>query len=319
MSCRGLGHAALVAGAIMAGLGALGAGFGAASASSEPPTRSRDVAGVCGFARGATVRVDLDTFDAARRSALVHLPPRHRGALPLLVALHGASGTGAFMERYSGLSRLADREGFAVVYPDSAGSRWRIAQADGDADVRFIDALLDRLLAARCFDADRVSVVGVSNGGGMAARLACEAGERLAGLVSVAGSYKTLPACQARSPLSVLEIHGTADAVVPYWGDPKVPQTDIVGWVRGWAYRDGCAAPSHRRQARPKVVRLDWHGCRDGASVAHLRLVGGAHAWPGADPADPGPNLGVSASQEAWRFLRGRRRAARVAADRDGR
>jgi poly(3-hydroxybutyrate) depolymerase len=54
-------------------------------------------------------------------------------------------------------------------------------------------------------------------------------------------------------------------------------------------------------------VRLDWAGCRGAAEVAHLRLVGGTHAWPGADPPDPGPQLGVSASEEAWRFLRGHR------------
>ena len=105
-----------------------------------------------------------------------------RGArhYPLIVALHGAYGNGAFMERYSGLSRLADREGFAVVYPDAAGSFWRIS-ADG-ADVRFIDVLLDRVLAGGCFDAARVSAVGVSNGAGMVARFAWdELAARLSG------------------------------------------------------------------------------------------------------------------------------------------
>jgi polyhydroxybutyrate depolymerase len=309
MPRRALVHVVLLASTLVAVLAALGAGWGGATAASKPGATARDRAGTCGLRGGATVRVDLDGVGGVRRSALVHLPRRHHRALPLLIALHGANGSGAFMERYSGLSRLADRAGFAVVYPDAAGPRWHIAQAEGDADVRFIDALLDRLLAGGCFDPDRVSAVGVSNGGGMAARLACEADDRLAGVVSVAGSYKTLAPCQARRALSVLEIHGTADAVVPYRGDPKVPQTDIAGWVRGWARRNGCPAPARRRQARPRVLRLDWVGCRDGVSVAHLRLVGGTHAWPGADPPDPGPNLGVSASQEAWEFLRTRRRA----------
>jgi polyhydroxybutyrate depolymerase len=192
-----------------------------------------------------------------------------------------------------------------VVYPDAAGRSWRISGAE-DADVRFMDALLDRLLVAGCFDPRRVSLVGVSNGGGMAARFACAGDDRLAGLVSVAGGYRTLPACRARRALSVLEIHGTADAVVPYAG----PRGVVLQWVYGWVARDGCAPKAQRSRHSVHVVRLQWERCRGGAIVAHLRLVGGRHAWPGARPADPGPSFGVSAAQEAWQFLRGRRLAA---------
>jgi polyhydroxybutyrate depolymerase len=250
----------------------------------------------CGLAHGATARVVL-----GGRTALVHLPRAGRGPYPLLLALHGSHGSGAFMERYSGFSRIADRAGFSAVYPDAMGPSWRISGAD--TDVRFLDALLDRLLAGSCFDATRVYAAGVSNGGGMAARLACAGDDRLAGLVTVAGGYSTLPACCARRPLSVLEIHGTADGIVPYPGA-------VLPWVRGWAARDGCAPRSRRTPLGAHVLRLDWSSCRGGVAVAHLRLVGGHHAWPGAHPPDPGPSFGVSASATAWRFLRGRRLAA---------
>jgi polyhydroxybutyrate depolymerase len=233
------------------------------------------------------------------RTALVHLPRTGRRPYPLLLALHGAHGSGAFMERYSGFSRIADASGFAAVYPDAAGLSWKIGGAD--TDVRFLDALLDRLLAGGCFDARRLYAAGVSNGGGMAARLACAGDDRLAGLVSVAGGYSALPACRAQRPLSVLEIHGTADGIVPY---PGV----VLPWIRGWAARDGCAPRSRRTAEGPHVVRLDWGRCRGGVAVSHLRLLGGHHAWPGAHPPDPGPSFGVSASARAWQFLRYRRR-----------
>ena len=251
----------------------------------------------CGLPGGATGRVAV-----GGRTALVHLPRTGRGALPLLLALHGSHGTGAFMERYSGLSRIADAAGFAVVYPDADGTSWRIHGAD--TDVRFLDALLDGLLSGGCFDAERVYATGVSNGGGMAARFACAGDDRLAGLVSVAGGYSTLPACRARRPLSVLEIHGTADAIVPYPGA-------VLSWVRAWVARDRCAPRTRRTRVSAHVLRLEWAGCREGVAVAHLRLVGGHHAWPGAHPPDPGPSFGVSASVQAWRFLRGRRLAPR--------
>lgn len=254
-----------------------------------------DPAGACGAARGATMPVAT-----GGRTALVHLPRAGGRPLALVLALHGSHGSGAFMERYSGLSRLADTAGFAVVYPDAAGTSWRISGAD--ADVRFLDALLDRLLAGGCFDARRITAVGVSNGGGMAARFACAGDDRLAGLVSVAGGYGTLPPCRARRPLSVLEIHGTADGIVPYSGA-------VLPWIRGWARRDGCARRSRRTLVSAHVLRLQWVSCRGGVAVAHLRLVGGHHAWPGAHPPDPGPSFGVSAASEAWRFARGIRLA----------
>jgi polyhydroxybutyrate depolymerase len=300
----------------MLGLAAVCAAIAAllplALAGAGPTPRSPaagDAAGACGFPPGRTVRISVKIDGQRARSALVHLPRGPRARLPLVLALHGAYANGAFMERYSGLSRLADREGFAVVYPDAAGQHWRITDGEGAGDVQFVDALLDRLLTGGCFDARRVSAVGVSNGGGMAARLACSGQDRLAGLVTVAGAYGPLPACLARRPLSVLEIHGTADQVVPYRGTPDDRRTDVLQWVRSWADRDACSSQPRRTRLRPAVVRLDWLACRGGTSVAHLRLEGGTHAWPGADPPDPGPQLGISASDEAWEFVRGLRLA----------
>jgi polyhydroxybutyrate depolymerase len=178
--------------------------------------------------------------------------------------------------------------------------------------VRFLDELVDRLAVSGCVDDDRVSAVGVSNGGGMAARFACEADDRLAGLVSVAGGYSSLPRCTAQRPISVLEIHGTADAVVPYWGRAGDPQGGVVHWLTQWVRRDACPLGARRQSSGPSVQRLDWTPCRAGTSVTHLRLIGGQHAWPGADPPDRGPSFGVSAAEEAWSFLRGRRRASAV-------
>ncbi|MEA2385531.1 MAG: polyhydroxybutyrate depolymerase [Solirubrobacteraceae bacterium] len=285
-------------------------GLGGAGPAPAGQARPADAATACGLPAGRTVRVSVVVGGQGMRSALVHLP-RTRGVhpLPLIVALHGAYADGAFMERYSGLSRLADRAGFAVVYPDSVGNFWRISAKADDADVRFIDGLLDRLLAGGCFDAGRVSAVGVSNGGGMAVRFACAGDDRLAGVVSVAGAYGPLPPCKARRPLSLLEVHGTADPVVPYRGSPADPGSDVVGFLKDWADRDACRPAPRVTLERPGVERLDWTGCRDATEIAHLRLIGGTHTWPGTEPPAPGPQLGVSASDEAWRFLRDRRLA----------
>lgn len=301
-------HLALV-GAVVAAVTAVQAGGLRHAGASEKPVAPVDASAGCRTPHGTTARVTLHLDGQGARSALVHVPRKARGRRPLLLALHGAYANGAFMERYSRLSRIADREGFTVVYPDAAGPRWRIAEDESDADVSFLDKLVDELSTGGCVDGARVSVTGVSNGGGMAARFACEADDRLAGLVTVAGGYVSLPRCAARRPLSVLEIHGTADAVVPYAGnDPRDPSDDVLTWIRGWVTRDGCRRPARSRTVSNRVVRLEWSPCRAGTAVEHLRLAGGTHAWPGADPPDTGPDLGVSASEEAWRFLRSRHR-----------
>jgi polyhydroxybutyrate depolymerase len=280
---------------------------GLGGAASRPVGPAPDATKACAVSAGTTQRVSVAVAGQPVRSALVHLPPRRDGHMALIVALHGAYGNGAFMERYSGLSKLGDREGFAVVYPDAAGPRWRIGAGEGEADVQFIDALLDRVLSGGCFDGQRVAAVGVSNGAGMAARFACAGDDRLAGLVAVAGDYGPLPTCQARRPLSVLEIHGTADAAAPYHGTAQDPGGDVLAWVTTWVERDACRAVPRRTRPSARVLRLDWTGCRDDTAVEHLQLVGGAHAWPGGDPPDAGPQFAVSASGEAWSFLRDRR------------
>jgi polyhydroxybutyrate depolymerase len=249
------------------------------------------------------------------RTALVHVPPAAAGErLPLLVALHGAGGM--FFEPYSGFSVLADAEGFIALYPDpleEADGRtfWNIDQAPyGPDDVQFISELLDYVESDLCVDTTRVYAAGVSNGGGMAALLACRLSSRFAAFASIAGGYSTLPPCQATNPVSVVEVHGTADGVVPYDGSPPDRAGAVRPWLAAWRERDGChGAPAVSRIA-PRVERYEWTGCAEGAAVEHIEIFGGAHQLPGALPPDPGQASTVSAPWLVWSFLRRHRQAA---------
>jgi polyhydroxybutyrate depolymerase len=273
----------------------------------------RSAAGAGGRATDACEDGVLTLHSGDReRQALVRLPPG-RGPHPLVVALHGAGGTGPFMERYSGLTRIARREGFVVAYPSAASDDryWAISALGGEGDVDFVRDLIDALVAAGCADPDRVSLAGVSNGGGLAARAGCELSDRLAAIVSVAGGYASLPPCRPDRPVSVLEIHGTADGVVPYWGKPETGRKGSVPrWLRGWARRDGCELEPERRRLAPRVVRARWSGCRSGTRIQHFALAGAPHDWPGATPRVRRSVPGVSASELTWRFVRTARRSA---------
>jgi polyhydroxybutyrate depolymerase len=244
-----------------------------------------------------------------QRTALVHVPPAPAGQrLPLLVALHGAGGK--FFEPYSGFSVLADAEGFIALYPDpleEAGGHtyWNIDQAPyGPNDVQFISELLDYVEGTLCVDTARVYAAGVSNGGGMAALLACQLSSRFAAFASIAGGYSTLPPCQATNPVSVVEVHGTADGVVPYDGLPPGRAGAVRPWLAAWRERDGCHGPAAVSRIAPRVERYQWTDCADGAAVEHIEIFGGGHQLPGALPPDPGQASTVSAPWLVWSFLR---------------
>lgn len=243
------------------------------------------------------------------RTATLHVPPAAAGQrLPLLVGLHGAGGK--FFQSYSGFSVLGDAEGFIAVYPDSlvgpgGPTYWNINQAPGRPDdVQFISDLLNYVESDLCVDTSRVYAAGVSNGGGMAALLACQLSTRFAAIASIAGGYKSLPPCQPANPVSVIEMHGTADGVVPYDGSPPHGAGAVLPWLATWRARDGCHRAASISRIAPRVERYDWTGCAQGAAVEHIKIFGGGHQLPEGLPPDAGQTSTFSAPWLVWSFLR---------------
>ncbi len=281
---------------------------------SRSPAAGPTAASRCAGVRSGDLPVTV-TVGGRPRSALVHVPAGLRRPAPLILAFHGAGGNGPAMQPYSRLSRAAP--GMIVAYPtaDRSRRRWTLA-GDPDGfpdDLGFVRTLLRTLERRLCVDPKRVYATGVSNGGGFAARLACRLGDRIAAIAAVAGRYDNGP-CSPPRLISVLEIHGTADEVVPYHGRPPDYAAAVRPWVEAWARRDGCARSPVRRVIARKSVRFDWTPCAArGVQVAHIVAVGGTHAWPGANPPDPGPPSRFSAAVQVVRFFTGRRLGPRLA------
>jgi polyhydroxybutyrate depolymerase len=244
--------------------------------------------------------------DGRSRTALIHVPPGVSGrAVPLLLALHGYGGSGPRMETYSGFSPIADHDGFVVAYPSSTGLYWNsTASAKLPNDVTFLGSLIGHLLKTMCLDPERVFAAGVSNGGGMVALAACELSSQLAGIASVAGAYNNQPPCRPARPVSVLEVHGTADQVVPYYGPRRRPTPDgMPPFVNGWVSRDRCSRGPLVHHVAKRTTSYRWGGCAGGSVVEHIRIRKGRHQWPGARPPDPGPPATICASCTIWSFF----------------
>ena len=240
------------------------------------------------------------------RQVRLHVPPGAYKPRPLVLALHGAGQTGADMARDTGFSRLADREHFLVAYPSATGPNafWNMSGTVAGApnDVEALERSLADLEQAACVDASRVFVTGVSNGGGMAARLGCELSERLAGVAAVAGGYRALPPCKPERPLPVLEIHGTGDQVVPYDGKPPDYKGSVARWLAMWRHIDGCHGLAQRIVPSTGVTEIAWRACADGTRVEHVRLDGAAHGWPGGPRTKP-PPAPFATTWRTWEFF----------------
>jgi polyhydroxybutyrate depolymerase len=251
------------------------------------------------------------TAGGEAHEALLHVPPGTTRPLPLVVAFHGARYGARFVAVYYGLSRLADRERFAVLYPEASHNVFWQLPAELTEDVNATRALLDKVEQGPCVDTSRVYATGASNGGGFTARLGCEMADRLAAIAPVAGGYAPLGTCHPSRPLPVLEIHGTRDQVVPYAGKGPDGAGSVARFLGEWTQLDGCTGGVRRRTLRPGAVQLLWKRCAGGSVVEHLRLAQTNHGWPGGDSdragfKDPVPSedaTGVDAAEAVWDFL----------------
>ena len=233
----------------------------------------------------------------ATRSYLVHVPAGYKSSQPQAIVLvfHGHGGDAAGAESSSGFSTLAEQRGFLAVYPqglldDDGLPFWAsIGPIDyGIDDALFISDVLNKLQTDFCVDPHRIYATGFSNGGGMSGFLACKLALRIAAFAPVSGNYYDLPGgCHPGRPVPILEIHGTADHVVPYagippsvnpvWHLPSIPQ-----WLQDWASRNGCTQGPIIFSQKSDATGEQWIHCNANATVMHYRMEGGGHSLPSA-------------------------------------
>ncbi len=174
-------------------------------------------------------------------------------AAPLILALHGYTSTGDEIESYLKLESAAEKRGALYVHPDgskdSSGLRfWNATPACCNFygstvdDEEYLMSIIDEVSKKYNVDQKRIFIVGHSNGGFMAHRMACTNSDRIAGIVSISGAtFSDASMCKPKSPVSVLQIWGTADETILYKGGTLInPYPSANKTVSGWAKLDGC-------------------------------------------------------------------------------
>lgn len=222
-----------------------------------------------------------------KRVYLLYVPRSYNPATPapLVLSLHGFAGWPAHQQEVTRWDELAEQHGFIVAYPCGTRFplRWR-AYADSGQDVGFLTDLIDKLAGEYNIDPARIYVNGISNGGGMTARLACELSGRIAAIGMVSGAFLTAPQdCRPARPVPAILFHGTADPIVPFQGGRSGPFDRpfpaIRDWVAALAQSYGCDEPPLELPASGQVSGLRYTGCK--ADVDFYIIEGGGHAWPG--------------------------------------
>lgn len=275
-------------------------------------------------ARGARDSHDLKVKGATRTYFLYRPVLRDGERVPLMIVLHGGLGNAESIETSTGMNAVADTGEFIVAYPEGTEGRgrrmndrrtWNAGVCCGPAvneqvdDVAFISAMIDDIAAREPIDLRRVYVTGMSNGGMMAYRLACEIPERLAAIVPVSGTLAVSDCSRAKS-VAVMHIHGDSDPNVPFEGGvgeqglSNVAHRSIPETMRMITSARGCTG-SDTAALNSSVDRTVYR-CADGAPVELLVIKGGGHAWPGGQQRKGGAEVSkaISASETAWNFAK---------------
>ena len=253
------------------------------------------------------------------RSYSFYVPASYNGseAYPLVLNLHGYTSFGWQQSLYGDFKPIADTAGFIVVHPEGTvqpGTTntqfWNVGFFPSNVDdVAFLEALIDTISAEYNINPRRIYSTGMSNGGFMSYHLACRS-DRFAAIASVTGSMTatTASSCNPSRPIPVMQIHGTADATVPYAGNSGFLPIDSV--VNYWVQFNNCPTPATMTNV-PDVAPTDGATAEHyvyapgdgGASVEFYKVINGAHTWPGAPLAIDVTCMDFSASKEIWRFF----------------
>ncbi len=268
----------------------------------------------------ATAPAAAETIRLGDRSYRIDLPANPQGA-PVIIGLHGGGGSADQFARSSGLSRPANRQGYAVIYPEGTGraATWNGGYCCGSAqrnrvdDMAFLDAVITDAIRRFGLNSERLYLTGMSNGAIMAETYAARHPGRVRAVAGVAGTMDT-GRIRVKGPVPLLHIHGTADAMVPYaggQGDSSLTRTNFASVV---SVEAAFLAPFPMLARTEHVIDPAADGMRvvernyaDGRGRVQVRIQtieGGGHAWPGSRrAARQGATQDISATTEVLRFF----------------
>lgn len=238
------------------------------------------------------------------RKYIVHVPQSYKAfrATPLVISMHGGTGNMSIQANdkiYHMISK-SEEAGFIAVFPNgysrfrngkfatwNAGNCCGKAQSNQVDDVGFIKKVIADVKKRTNIDNNRIYANGMSNGGMMSYRLACELSNTVSAIAAVAGTDNT-QYCKPSKPISILHIHAIDDDHVQFNGGSGVKALASVDFVsvpntvKKWVRKNECR-PTPKRILQTKGAYCDLYtGCKDRTQVKLCVTNSGGHSWPGS-------------------------------------
>ena len=268
------------------------------------------------FSYGQEVIVSSIQHDGIERDYRLFIPSSYDGSAPisLVFNFHGFGSNAAEQEFYSDMNRVGEAEGFMICYPNGIENSWNVGWEFGSTadDVGFTEALIDEFSQNYNIDNERVYSCGMSNGGFMSYRLACELNDKIAAIASVTGSMAPALAmnCNPGRPVSVLQFHGTNDGTVPYEGMMDL-NIGIDSLFNYWNIKNQCTSDPDTNEVEDintidgsTAQKISYTNCEFNTEVVLYKIDMGEHTWPGAFLALGVTNQDVEASEVIWDFFK---------------
>lgn len=266
---------------------------------------------------------DSIPFGSDHRTYLLHLPQGYTGEspIPMVLALHGGFGNAYNIENQSQLSLKANMENFIVLYPEgikgevlnisswNAGWCCGYASSSGSDDVGFINSLIDSIKLDYNIDTNRIYATGMSNGGFMCYRLACELSNKIAAIAPVAASMSVYE-CEPIRAVPIISFHSHLDSNVPYYGGIgngfsnhyNTPQDSVFNI---WAIKNSCSPLTDTVINNSEYTFISALNCDCKSEIHHYATEDGGHSWPGGVQTQIGddPSSYINATDLMWEFF----------------
>jgi len=223
-------------------------------------------------------------------AALVHIPADLPPGAPLVVVLHGCTQTAGGYDKASGWSKLADEQGFALLYPAQRQTNnanrcfnwFEVGDTRRDSgEALSIRQMIATVVSRHMIDRDRVFITGLSAGGAMASTMLATYPEVFAGGAIIAG----LP-------------HGVADGIVQAFDRMRGH-----GLPKSGRLQADLREASDHEGPWPRISI--WHGSEDG-TVSPDNVEAIVEQWRCIHDLSKRPSGADQVDGAAHRFWRGK-------------
>jgi polyhydroxybutyrate depolymerase len=271
------------------------------------------------FSQTGTTELRTLKVNGINRTYRIYIPDSYNGnvKVPLLFNLHGKTSSAQEQEQYGSFRKISDEQNFLLVHPqglpDNSGvNTWNVNDSEQNpSDIKFISKLIDVLAIEFNINTNRVYLAGLSFGGTMSYKLACELSEKITAIACVSGAmnFNQKAVCNPTHIMPVMQIQGTADPIIPFDGSSSFMSMNQI--VNYWSGIDQCDSPSPDVYNVPNLVSNDQSTAKRNVykngnyGVVELyKVLGGGHSWPGSPIYIDVTNQDFSASEVIWNFLK---------------